>query len=118
MVTGFDAVTSLLSRSLQFDYTNFLWVSFVIYVAVGFWGALHQGFVYGTLLGGIAGLSDSTIGWFVSQVIGPFIQPKLPSPNLIVIGLTIVFVTLVALAFASIGALVCKLTGRTRSADT
>jgi len=117
VVIAFDAIASLLSRLLQFDYTNFVWMSFVIYVAVGFWGAFRQGFVYGMLLGAIAGLTDSTVGWFISRMIGPFIQPKMPPLNPIVIGITIVFVTLLALAIGSVGAVLCKVTGQTRTAD-
>ena len=118
VVVGFDTVASLLSRSLQFEYTNFVWLSFIIYIAIGFWGALHQGFVYGMLLGAIAGFTDSTAGWWVSQMIGPFIQPKMPPLNAVVIVITIVTVTMLALALGSLGAVLCKLLGQTRTADS
>jgi len=117
LVIAFDAIASLLSRLLQFDYTNFVWISFLIYVAVGFWGAFRQGFGYGMILGAIAGLTESTIGWYISRMIGPFIHHKMPPLNPIVIVITIVLVTLTALGFGSVGAALCKLSGRTRTAD-
>jgi hypothetical protein len=117
VVVGFDAIASFLSRSFQFEYANFVWLSFLIYVALGFWGAFRQGFVYGMLLGAVAGFTDSTAGWFVSRMIGPFIQPKIPPLNAIVIVITIVTVTVLALALGSLGAVLCKLVGQTRTAD-
>jgi len=117
VIVGFDAIASLLSRSFQFEYANFVWLSFLIYVALGFWGAFRQGFVYGMLLGAIAGFVDGTFGWFVSRMIGPFIQPKLPSLGLVLVVVTIATVTVLALAFGFLGAVACKLLGQTRTAD-
>jgi hypothetical protein len=118
LVIAFDAIASLLSRLLEFDYTNFMWISFLIYVAVGFWGAFRQGFVYGMVLGAIAGLTDSTVGWSISRMIGPFIHHKMPPLNPIVIVITIVFVTLTAVALGSVGAVLCKLSGQTRTVNS
>ena len=117
VVVGFDAVASLLSRSLQFDYGNLMWVSFVLYVVIGFWGAYRLGFVYGMLLGTFAGLIDSTAGWFVSRMIGPFLRTGVPTLEPIVIAIVIVVVTASSFALGSLGALVCKLVGRTKTAD-
>ena len=117
VVIGFDVVASLLSRAFQFEYTNFVWLSFLIYVVIGFWGAFRRGFVYGMLLGSIAGFTDSTAGWFLSRMIGPFIQRKIPPLNPIVIVITIIVVTVLALALGSVGAVLCKLVGQTRTAD-
>jgi len=61
-IVGFDAIASLLSSTLQFDYANVSWVSFIIYVVVGFWGAHRQDVLHGILLGAFAGLVDSTAG--------------------------------------------------------
>jgi len=115
IVVAFDATASLVSRRLEVEYVYFLFLSLVIYVTFGYWGALNQGFVYGMLLGAIAGFTDSTAGWFVSRLIGPFIQPKTPPVNAIVVAITIVTVTLLALALGSVGAVLCKFVGQTRS---
>ena len=117
VVIAVDAIASLLSRLLHFDYTDFVWMSYVIYTGAGFWGAFRQGFGYGIFLGGIAGFTDSTAGWFVSRLIGPFIRTEMPPLNPVLIGMVIVFVTLISLAFGSVGAALCKLAGRTQTAD-
>ena len=59
-IVGFDAVASFVSRMTKLEYTRLIWVSFLIYVLVGYWGAYRRGFVYGMVLGGLAGLTDST----------------------------------------------------------
>jgi len=72
-IVAFDAIASFLSRAFHVDYTNFIWLSFLLYIAIGFWGAHRKGFVYGMVLGTFAGLVDSTLGWFVSRMVGPFL---------------------------------------------
>jgi len=62
VTAGFDVVMSTLSRYFQFEYTRLASASFLIYLAAGYWGAYHRGFAYGSLLGALAGLVDSTIG--------------------------------------------------------
>ncbi len=116
-VVAFDALASLLSRLLQFEYANFMWLSFLIYVVVGFWGAFARGFLYGMLLGTIAGFTDSTVGWFVSRMIGPFIQPKVPPLAAVLVVFVVVVVTASAFALGSLGAALCALLKRTRPAD-
>jgi hypothetical protein len=117
IVIGFDALASFVSRMLELEYVYFILVSLLIYFAVGFWGAFRQGFAYGILLAAIAGLADSTVGWFVSRMIGPYIQPKVPQPNFMLVAVTVITVTTLALALGSVGAVLCKLTGQTRTAD-
>jgi hypothetical protein len=115
VVFGFDAIASILSKGFQFDYTRLRWVSFAIYLAAGYWGAHHRGFTYGMALGSLAGFVDSTIGWFVSRMIGPFTLTRIPSLSPVVVVLTIVTVTASALVFGLIGAGLCKIFGQTRS---
>jgi hypothetical protein len=117
VVVAFDTVASLVSRTLEVEYAYFMFLSLLIYLTVGYWGAFRQGFVYGMSLGAIAGLTDSTAGWFVSRMIGPFIQPKTPPVNSIVVAVKILTVTVLALALGSLGAALCKLVGQTRTAD-
>src|SRR5262249_21421925 len=115
VVFGFDAIASILSKGFQFDYTRLRWVSFAIYLAAGYWGAHHRGFTFGMALGGLAGFVDSTIGWFVSRMIGPFIPTRIPSLSPVVVVLVIFTVTANAFFFGLIGAGLCKIFGQTRS---
>jgi thiamine transporter ThiT len=117
VVVGFDTVASFLSRSFHFEYTRLMWVSFLIYLVVGYWGAHRRGFVYGMLLGTIAGLVDSTIGWFVSRMIGPFLQADIPVLGPLVVAMVIIIVTASAFLFGSVGAVLCKVLGQTKTAD-
>jgi hypothetical protein len=117
LVVGFDALGSFLSRSFHFEYTRLMWVSFLIYVLVGNWGAHRRGFVYGMLLGTFAGLVDSTIGWFVSRMIGPFLQTDIAVIGPLVVVIVIVVVTATAFLFGSVGAVLCTVFGQTKTAD-
>jgi hypothetical protein len=63
-----------------------------------------------------AGLVDSTVGWFVSRMIGPFLRTDLPTLEPILIAMVIVVVTVSSFALGSLGALVCKLLGQTKIA--
>jgi hypothetical protein len=116
-IVAFDAIASFISKAFRVDYSNFMWLSFVLYVAVGFWGAHRKGFVYGMLLGAFAGLVDSTVGWFVSRMIGPFLPTDIPKLEPLIIAIVIIVVTTSAFALGSLGALLCKLLGRTKTAD-
>jgi hypothetical protein len=116
-IVAFDAVASLLSRIFEFEYIHFIWFSFILYVVIGFWGAFRQGFGYGMLLGTIAGFTDSTIGSFVSWLIGPFIQPKMPPLAVALVAFVIVTVTASGFALGSLGAVLCALLKQTRPAD-
>src|SRR5712691_6326933 len=116
-IVGLDAVASFVSRMTKFEYTRLMWVSFLIYVLVGYWGAYRRGFVYGMVLGALAGLTDSTMGWFVSRMIGPFLQTPVPSLGPVLVAIVIIIVTASAFVFGSVGAGLCKLVGQTRAAD-
>jgi hypothetical protein len=116
-IVAFDAVASVLSRIFQLQYTKFAVGSLLIYVVAGFLGAFRRGFFYGLLLGAIAGFTGSTVGWLVSQKIGPFMEPPMPSLDAGLIAITVVIVTLLAVAVSSVGAVLCTLVKQTRSAD-
>ena len=116
-IVSFDGLASFISRITQFEYTRLMWVSFLIYVLVGYWGAYRRGFVYGMALGAVAGLTDSTLGWFVSRMIGPFLQTPAPSLGPVLVAIVIIIVTGSAFVFGSLGAGLCKLLGQTRTAD-
>ena len=114
IVVGFDAIASVLSRSFQFDYTRLIWVSLLIYFAVGYWGAHRRGVRYGMLLGALAGLADSTIGWAISRMIGPFIETATPPLDPTVILTVVVTVTMTGFVLGLIGAGLCKVFGQTK----
>jgi hypothetical protein len=44
VIVGFDAVASLASSILQFDYTSLVWVSLVIYLAAGYGVRIGEAF--------------------------------------------------------------------------
>ena len=117
VVVAFDAGASLLSRLLQFDYTNLTYVSFLIYVLAGYWGAHRRGFVLGVLLGGLAGLSDATIGWSVSTWIGPFTRTAIPPVSSLLVLIVVPTVTVLGIFFGLIGATLCKLFGQTKRVE-
>src|SRR5882672_1724154 len=116
VVVGFDVIASLASRLLQFDYTNLVWVSLAIYLAAGYWGALRRGFLFGLLLGALAGLTDSTIGWWVSTMIRPFSRMGIPPLGLSLQFIILIIVTPLAFGFGLVGAGICKILGQTKSA--
>src|SRR5580765_8814371 len=78
VIVAFDAVSSLVSRVFHFDYNNLIGISLVIYVAAGYWGAHLRGFLFGLLLGAVAGLAHATFGWWVSTWIRSFGKTGMP----------------------------------------
>jgi hypothetical protein len=109
----FDIAASFASRAAQFNYTNLAWVSWGLYVACGYFGCKYRGFLGGVVAGLVAGLSDSTVGWALSCLIGPYLpfaQPGRYAPVLIAVA--IVIVTAMGAFFGLVGALLCKITTR------
>ena len=104
----FDALASLASRSLSFNYANLVWVSLCLYLASGYFGCKYHDFLSGILAGSIAGLSDSTIGWALSAAIGPDTTSH-PRPAPLSILIVIVIVTTTGTLFGLLGALLCRL---------
>ena len=88
-VLAFDLIGSILSRAIGFDYTLLAFGSLVIYAAVGIF-ASRDFFLLGPIAAGIVGLVDSTLGWYLSWVIGPGKVEDL-SPEIAL--LTVLFVT-------------------------
>jgi hypothetical protein len=113
-IIGFDAIASLTSRVFQFDYTNLVWVSLVIYLAAGYWGAHRRGFLFGLLLASLAGLADSTIGWWLSTWIRPFSRTGIPPLGLSLQLIVVITVTALGFVFGLAGAGVCKILGQAK----
>ena len=116
VVVGFDVVASAASRLLRFDYINLILVSLAIYLAAGYWGAHKRGFLFGLLLGALAGLTDATIGWWVSTLIHPFSRMGIPPLELSLQLIILIVVTPLAFGLGFVGAGICKILGQTKSA--
>jgi hypothetical protein len=118
VIVLFDALASVLSRTLQIDYAKLFWLSFLLYLAPGYFGCKCFDFLTGLGGGFFAGLTDSTVGWFVSSAIGPYISTAQQQYGAVVIVFTVITVSVLGAFFGLIGALVCKIIGRVaRSAD-
>lgn len=113
-VVTFDVAASFLSKSLHINYLNFAWGSWGLYTASGYLACRRFTFLEGILGGAVAGLSDSTIGWAVSFLIGPYISYEQPNFSPILIAIVIIFVTMSGTIFGLLGALLSKLHGRLR----
>lgn len=94
VVVVFDAIGSALSKTLVFDYTKLMWISYLLYIAAGYFGCKTFDLLSGIVAGFIAGFVDSTIGWFLSSLIGPFIPFAQPKYNPLMISLVIFMVSL------------------------
>jgi hypothetical protein len=47
VIVLFDALASAISRTLQLDYTKLFWVSFLLYLATGYFGCKYFDFLTG-----------------------------------------------------------------------
>jgi hypothetical protein len=114
----FDAAASFVSRVLRFDYTILAWVSLCLYFASGYFGSKFHGLLGGALAGLVAGLADSTVGWAVSSVVGPYVPFEKSSPAPLLIAAVVTIVTLKATFFGFVGGLFGWVTkGRSHVAD-
>jgi hypothetical protein len=114
-VAGFDAGASVLSRSFRYEYSGLIWTSFLIYLAAGYLGGRRRGIKCGMLLGSMAGFIDSTIGWFIWRMIGPFTEMTIPTLTLPMIVMVVFTTTTIGLVFGLIGAGLWKVFGRRNS---
>jgi hypothetical protein len=112
VIVLFDALASVLSRTLQIDYAKLFWVSFLLYLAAGYFGRKYFDFLTGLGGGFVAGLTDSTVGWLVSSVIGPYTSTPQQQYGIEIILFTVIIVSGLGAVFGLIGALVSKMIGR------
>ena len=115
-VVVFDGIASLASRKLGFDYTKLFWASWCLYFIAGFVGCKRLGFIGGSTAGLVAGCGDATLGWFVSTAVGPYL-PNHPeqSYGIVIVGITIIIVSMLGTFFGLLGATLSKLLNRGRS---
>jgi len=117
-VTLFDFIASLASRTFVFDYTKLFWTSWCIYFTAGFIGCRRLGFIGGITSGLVAGFGDATLGWFLSTVVGPYLPNRPQQPyGIVLIGITIVIVSMLGAFFGLLGASLAKLLNRGRSSS-
>jgi hypothetical protein len=114
-VVGFYAVAAVLSRSFRYEYSSFIWTSFLIYLAAGYLGGRRRGIKCGMLLGSLAGFIDSTIGWFTSRMIGTFTEMTVPTPSLAVMVAVTITTTSIGFVFGIIGAGLWKAFGQSKT---
>ena len=105
-VLVFDTIGSLASRNFGFPYYWLTVGSFLIYAGVGLAASKYNGLMYAPLAAGIVGLIDSTLGWYISWVIGPG-RPEIEM-DLMQIFTAIIFVTVLASLFGFVGEFVSR----------
>jgi hypothetical protein len=104
MIVLFDVAASFWSKSFGFDYSGLAVVSLILYFIAGFLGCRFDGLSGGVLAGLVAGLADSTLGWWLSSLIKPNIQFEQPVYTLPLITEIVFIVTAEATLVGLIGA--------------
>ena len=97
----FDTFASLISVTFQINYLLSIFGSILIYALVGFFSAKRSNLLWAGIASGIVGLVDSTLGWYISWIIGAG-RPEI-EVNLTSIIATIIFVVIVSSLFGFIG---------------
>ena len=69
IVAILDAISSIASRHLNFNYARLAPLSFIIYAAIGLLGTRVANQSIGIVLSGVVGFFDATIGWKISMVL-------------------------------------------------
>lgn len=103
----FDTIGSLASRNFGFPYYWLTVGSFLIYAGVGLAASKYNGLMYAPLAGGIVSLIDSTLGWYISWVIGPG-RPAAEMDSTAIIS-AVIFVTLLGIVIGFIGGLIGRI---------
>lgn len=91
-VITFDTIGSLTSRRFGFNYSYLTVGSLLIYAIVGFFASKYNGLGFAPLASGIIGLVDSTLGWYISWIIGPGRPPLEIDSNYIIKAISLVII--------------------------
>jgi hypothetical protein len=70
-VIVFDALASLASLGAGFNYEYSAFGSLLLYVAFGSWAGRVRAISFAVIVGALMGLSDASLGWAVSWILGP-----------------------------------------------
>ena len=118
IIVVFDAVAAGASRTVRVDYTKFVWVSYILYVAAGYFACKYFDLLSGIVARVVAGLSDSTVGWLLSSALQPYIPIAQPKYTPLIVCVVITTVSLTATCFGLVGSLIFKIVKRaSRLAD-
>ena len=70
-VVVFDAIASLASLAIGFNYEYSAFGSMVLYCAFGYWASRVRTILFALIVGALMGLVDASLGWAVSWILGP-----------------------------------------------
>jgi hypothetical protein len=102
-VLAFDTIASYASLILGFPYENASIGSILIYGAIGYICFRCCGFLKALTAALLVEIIDSTLGWYLSWVIGPGALPPEQTNNT-TIGITIIMVMIFAVVCSALGA--------------
>lgn len=109
-VLAFDTLASFISQIFQIDYVLFSIGSAVIYFCIGFFGTKYGNFALAIISSALTGIIDSTLGWYISWIVGP---GKIDiEPDLVIKFSTVVTVVLIAVFFGLIGSVISYFVNR------
>ena len=106
----FDALLSVLSKQLNFNYAYLALMSYIIYGTFGFLGTKKQDLKTGIWIAAIIGLFDSTVGWEISILLKANTGSLKNDPTLGMWIFTSLFVTAIAALAGVIGGWLAKIT--------
>jgi uncharacterized membrane protein YfcA len=104
-----DGLGSIASRRFNFNYARLVVLSFIVYTAVGFFGALEVNQTTAVILAAVVGFFDATIGWKTAMQLNANTGNLDNNPSLPKWILTAIFVTILAAVFGIIGAALSSL---------
>lgn len=100
----FDTLGSFASKYFQVNYILFIFGSVLIYASTGYFSARYGSLIFAIFISAIVGLIDSTLGWYISWLLGPGrVDFELNSANIIS---TVFFVICLSAVFGFIGGLI------------
>jgi hypothetical protein len=105
-----DALGSIASRRLNFNYSRLAPLSFIVYTAIGFIGAREANQSTSIIIAAVTGLFDATIGWKISMLLKANIGEMDNNPSILRWISTALFVTLLAAICGLVGSELLRLT--------
>ena len=70
-VVVFDAIASLASLAIGFNYEYSAFGSLLLYCVFGYWASSVRTILFASIVGALMGLTDASLGWAVSWILGP-----------------------------------------------
>ena len=70
-VVAFDAIASLASLAIGFNYEYSAFGSLLLYCVFGYWASSVRTILFASIVGALMGLTDASLGWAVSWILGP-----------------------------------------------